>query len=61
MNQITILKKVIAEQAILINKLQAHLVDTIPKKPSKSNKKLTMAEARILVNKMIERQQKKNN
>ena len=53
MNQITILKKVIAEQAILINKLQAHLVDNIkaPKKVLKPSNKLTMAEARVLVNK----------
>ena len=56
MEQTTILKKIIAEQAILINKLQAHLVDTIPKKPSKRpNNKLSMAEARILVNKMFEK------
>ena len=60
MNQITILKKVIAEQAILINKLQAHLVDTIPKKPSKSSKKLTMAEARVKLEIFLKRQQKKN-
>ena len=60
MEQTTILKKIIAEQAILINKLQAHLVDNI-KAPKKSSNKLTMAEARILVKKMIERQQKKNN
>ena len=58
MEQTTILKKIIAEQAILINKLQAHLVDNI-KAPKKSSNKLSMAEARILVNKMIERQQKK--
>ena len=58
MEQTTILKKIIAEQAILINKLQGYLVDNI-KAPKKSSSKLTMAEARILVNKMIERQQKK--
>ena len=50
MNQITILKKVIAEQAILINKLQAHLVDNI-KAPKKPSNKLTIEEARVLVNK----------
>ena len=60
MEKIELLKRIIAEQAILIHKLQAHLVDNI-KAPKKSSNKLTMAEARILVNKMIERQQKKNN
>ena len=52
MEQTTILKKIIAEQAILINKLQGYLVDTIPKKPSKRpSNKLTIEEARVLVNK----------
>ena len=62
MEQTTILKKIIAEQAILINKLQAHLVDTIPKKPSKRpSNKLSMAEARIKMEIFLKRQQKKNN
>ena len=53
MEQTTILKKIIAEQAILINKLQSYLVDNIkpPKKVLKTNNRLTMAEARVLVNK----------
>ena len=53
MEQTTILKKIIAEQAILINKLQGYLVDNIkaPKKVLKPSNKLTMAEARVLVNK----------
>ena len=60
MERIELLKRIIDDQAILINKLQAHLVDNI-KAPKKSSNKLTIAEARILVNKMFERQQKKNN
>ena len=60
MEKIELLKKIIADQSILINKLQGYLVDNI-KAPKKSSNKLTIAEARILVNKMIERQQKKNN
>ena len=63
MNQITILKKIIEDQNVLINKLQGYLVDNIkaPKKVLKPSNKLTMAEARILVNNSFERQQKKNN
>ena len=60
MEQTTILKKIIAEQAILINKLQGYLVDTIPKKPSKSSNKLTVAEARVKLEIFLKRQQKKN-
>ena len=62
MEQTTILKKIIAEQAILINKLQSYLVDNIkpPKKVLKPSNKLTIAEARVLVNKMFERTQARN-
>ena len=53
MERIELLKRIIDDQAILINKLQAHLVDNIkaPKKVLKPSNKLTMAEARVLVNK----------
>ena len=60
MNQITILKKIIDDQAILINKLQGYLVDNI-KPPKKPSKKLTMPEARVKLEVFLKRQQKKNN
>ena len=62
MNQITILKKIIEDQNVLINKLQGYLVDNIkaPKKVLKPSNKLTMAEARILVNNSFERTQVRN-
>ena len=62
MEQTTILKKIIADQAILINKLQGYLVGTIkePKKILKPSDKLTMAEARIDIDKFLRRIQKRN-
>jgi len=62
MNQITILKKIIDDQAILINKLQGYLVDNIkpPKKVLKPSNKLSMAEARVKLEIFLKRQQKKN-
>ena len=62
MDQTTILKKIIADQAILINKLQGYLVGTIkePKKILKPSNKLSMAEARIKMEIFLKRQQKKN-
>ena len=59
MNQITILKKIIDDQAILINKLQGYIVDNI-KPPKKPSKKLTMPEARVKMEIFLKRQQKKN-
>mgnify|MGYP000097162819 CR=1 FL=1 len=63
MNQITILKKIIDDQAILINKLQGYIVDNIkpPKKILKPSNKLSMAEARVKLEIFLKRQQKKNN
>ena len=57
MEKIELLKKIIADQSILINKLQGYLVDNIkaPKKILKPSNKLTIAEARVLVNKMFEK------
>ena len=62
MEKIELLKKIIADQSILINKLQGYLVDNIkaPKKILKPSNKLTIAEARVLVNKMFERTQVRN-
>ena len=62
LEQTTILKKIIADQAILINKLQGYLVGTIkePKKILKPSDKLTMAEARIDIDKFLRRIQKRN-
>ena len=54
MEKIEILKRIIDDQAILINKLQGYLVGGItqtPKKMVKGNNKFTIEEARIIVNK----------
>jgi len=59
LEKIELLKKIIADQSILINKLQGYLVDNI-KAPKKSSNKLTMAEARIKMEIFLKRQQKKN-
>ena len=60
MNQITILKKIIDDQAILINKLQGYLVDNIKPPKKISSNKLSMAEARVKMEIFLKRQQKKN-
>ena len=60
MNQITILKKIIDDQAILINKLQGYIVDNIKPPKKISSNKLSMAEARVKLEIFLKRQQKKN-
>ena len=60
MNQITILKRIIDDQAILINKLQGYLVDNIKPPKKVSSNKLSMAEARVKMEIFLKRQQKKN-
>ena len=59
MEKIELLKRIIDDQAILINKLQGYIVDNI-KPPKKSSNKLTMAEARVKMEIFLKRQQKKN-
>ena len=58
-----LLKRIIDDQAILINKLQGYLVGDIiqtPKRIVKPSGKITMAEARINIKKMFERTQERN-
>ena len=58
-----LLKRIIDDQAILINKLQGYLVGDIiqtPKKIVKPSNKLTMAEARVGINKFLKLQKQKN-
>ena len=64
MEKIEILKRIIDDQAILINKLQGYLVGGItqtPKKIKKTRRQIMDAEARIMVTKMFERLQKQKN
>ena len=63
MEKIEILKRIIDDQAILINKLQGYLVGGItqtPKKIKKTSRQIKDAEARILVMKMFDRAQERN-
>ena len=63
MEKIEILKRIIDDQAILINKLQGYLVGGItqtPKKIKKTSRQIKDAEARIMMMKMLERAQKRN-
>ena len=63
MEKIEILKKIIDDQAILINKLQGYLVGGItqtPKKIKKTTRQIKDAEARIMMMKMLERAQERN-
>jgi len=63
MEKIELLKKIIDDQAILINKLQGYLVGGIiqnPKKIKKTRRQIMNAEARVKVNKMLERAQERN-
>ena len=63
MEKIELLKKIIDDQAILINKLQGYLVSDLkhsPKKIKKTSRQIKDAEARILVMKMFDRAQERN-
>ena len=63
MEKIEILKKIIDDQAILINKLQGYLVGGIiqtPKRIKKTRRQIMDAEARIMVTKMFEKMQERN-
>ena len=63
MEKIEILKRIIDDQAILINKLQGYLVGGItqtPKKIKKTTRQIMNAEARVMVNKMLDRLQERN-
>ena len=60
MEKIELLKRIIDDQAILINKLQGYLVDNIKPPKKISSNKLSMAEARIKMEIFLKRQQKKN-
>jgi hypothetical protein len=64
MEKIEILKRIIDDQAILINKLQGYLVSDLKQTPKKIIKTTTRqikdAEARIMMMKMLERAQERN-
>ena len=63
MEKIELLKRIIDDQAILINKLQGYLVGNIiqtPKKIKKTSRQIKDAEARITIMKMFERAQERN-
>ena len=64
MEKIEILKRLIDDQAILINKLQGYLVSDLKQTPKKIIKTTTRqikdAEARIMMMKMLERAQERN-
>ena len=63
MEKIELLKKIIDDQAILINKLQGYLVSDLkhsPKTIKKTSRQIKDAEARILVMKMFDRAQERN-
>ena len=64
MEKIELLKKIIDDQAILINKLQGYLVSDLKQTPKKTIKTTTRqikdAEARIMMMKMLERAQERN-
>ena len=63
MEKIEILKRIIDDQAILINKLQGYLLGDIiqtPKKIKKTKRQIMNAEARVMVMKMFDRAQERN-
>ena len=63
MEKIELLKKIIDDQAILINKLKGYLVGgttQTPKKIKKTIRQIKDAEARIMMMKMLERAQERN-
>jgi len=63
MEKIEILKRIIDDQAILINKLQGYLVGGItqtPKKIKKTSRQIKDAEARVGINKFLKLQKQKN-
>ena len=64
MEKIEILKRIIDDQAILINKLQGYLVSDLKQTPKKiiktTSRQIRDAEARIMVNQMLDRLQEKN-
>ena len=63
MEKTELLKRIIDDQAILINKLQGYLVGGIvqtPKKIKKTRRQIMNAEARVMVNKMLDRLQERN-
>ena len=63
MEKIELLKRIIDDQAILINKLQGYLVSDLkqtPKKIKKTKRQIMAAEARIMVAKMFDRAQERN-
>ena len=63
MEKIELLKKIIDDQAILINKLQGYLVSDLkhsPKTIKKTSRQIKDAEARILVMKIFNRAQERN-
>jgi len=63
MEKIELLKKIIDDQAILINKLQGYLVSDLkhsPKTIKKTSRQIKDAEARIMMMKMLERAQERN-
>tara|TARA_R110000782_G_scaffold198458_1_gene287483 strand:- start:324 stop:536 length:213 start_codon:yes stop_codon:yes gene_type:complete len=64
MEKIELLKRIIDDQAILINKLQGYLVSDLKQTPKKiiktTSRQIRDAEARIMVNKMLDRLQEKN-
>ena len=63
MEKIELLKRIIDDQAILINKLQGYLVSDLkhsPKTIKKTSRQIKDAEARILVMKIFNRAQERN-
>ena len=63
MEKTELLKRIIDDQAILINKLQGYLIGGIiqtPKKIKKTSRQIKDAEARILVMKIFDREQERN-
>ena len=64
MEKIELLKRIIDDQAILINKLQGYLVSDLKQTPKKiiktTSRQIKDAEARIMMMKMLERAQERN-
>ena len=64
MEKIEMLKRIIDDQAILINKLQGYLVSDLKQTPKKiiktTSRQIKDAEARIMMMKMHERAQERN-
>ena len=63
MEKIELLKKIIDDQAILINKLQGYLVSDLkhsPKTIKKTSRQIKVAEARVGINKFLKLQKQKN-